>query len=725
MKGFSISTLILLIFSAAATFGQNRPEPQPTRSPEGEEVVKITTKLVQIDAVVIDKDGHQIVDLKEGDFEILQDGKPQKITNVSYVNTGRASISKPVAQPGSREAIPTPPASVKSSDPGRIITFIVDDGNCSATITGIEASKAALKKFVNEQMLSNDRIAIYKTRAGSSTLQQYLSDKTLLLRSIDKIRWYPPTGGCSFNDGSQLAAKSNILDKISPTSGMTQSQIESDDDRKTRESSEDFNRNNQINGTIGVINYVIRGLERVGGRKIVFFMSDGLQLRSRSGEILSAAEALRDVAELANRAAVVFDTIDIRGVYSTSIIEAQDEVRTLSDVNASDKVISTRETDVRLSQDGLYYLADATGGEFYKNTNKLDIPIKRTLGQEEGYYLLAYEPSDDTFRDKRYNKIEVSVKRPNLKVRSRAGFYGTVDRPVKPTKHGNDSDLYEAIASPLPNAGLDLQLTAYFGNTIEEGNFVRSLIYVPGEEITFVDDTGNLKKAVFDVAAVTLNEKNQVVDEFTRTHTFKIEAAALPFIKKNGLIYSTDIPVKKAGTYNFRVAVRDASSRLLGSSSQVVEIPDLKKTGVFLSGLTVSAADANGKFAIPSQVKPENALAMTNSASVPAIRQFHRGSVLAYSYTIYNAELDKATQRPNVLIQAKLFHNGELVSNGQLTPAKFDQQADWSRISDYSYLRLNPTVEPGDYTLQLIVKDDLSSGNKSLSSQWIDFEVVP
>jgi len=227
------------------------------------------------------------------------------------------------------------------------------------------------------------------------------------------------------------------------------------------------------------------------------------------------------------------------------------------------------------------------------------------------------------------------------------------------------------------------------------------------------------------VVAVTMNEKAAVVDDFNRTHTFIIDAAALPLIKQNGLVYSTDVPIKKAGSYNFRVAVRDASNKQTGSAGQVIEVPDLTKGNLFLSGLTVSTVDVTGKFNMPGEVKPENALSLTASTGVPAIRQFRRNTVLAYAYQLYNAQLDKTTQQPNLTLQLNLYRAGKMISEGTPQPVKLEAQADLTRISDYGYLRLKPNVELGDYVLQVIIKDLLAKGKNQIASQWIDFEVIP
>lgn len=715
---------IIFTFAFCFLFAISIVAQTPTPPNVDEDVVKITTKLVQFDAVVTDKDGNQVKNLNAADFEISQDGKPQKITNFSYVNTEAPPNQTIVteAKKADKNQIAAPPARANPANPGRIITFIVDDGNCTASQIGMATARGALEKFAKEQMLTNDLVAIYRTRGGSSLLQQYTSDKAQLTRVARQIRWYPAAGSCAERSGDFFEAARN--DTTLKSSG--QGTFESEESRRQRERNEDLIRDNETVGTIGVIRYVVRGLEKVGGRKVVFLLSDGLPLRTRENKSRQAFDALRDLTDLANRASVVFNTIDVRGLFGTSTINASDDVSISGEIDpakpsGTEKVVTDRTAEVRNTRDGLFYLAEETGGRFYKDQNFLDVPIRAALGLEKGYYLIGYEPDDETFKSKNYNKIEIKLKRPELKVVSRAGFLGRTDETVKPKKRTGDSELYEAIVAPLPRAGLSLQLNAFFGNTPTEGNFARSLLHIGGSEIAFVDEPNNLKKAVFDVVIVTLNEKNEVIDEFNRVHTFKVEAAAVPLIKQNGLIYTTDVPVKKAGTYNLRVAVRDVSSRLLGSASQIIQVPDLKKNKLFLSALTLSQADANGKFVLPSAVKPENAFSLTDTTAVPAIRRFQRGTVVAYANTIYNAQIDKATNQPKLSVQINLYRDGKIILEGKPQNARLDSQAGMPRVNNYGYLRLNQDVQPGDYTLQVIIKDLLSN---QTTSQSIDFEVA-
>lgn len=723
-----ILTAIFLLTSASVlAFGQGVSTQTPKQSAtppieEEKDVVKITTKLVQFDAVVTDKDGNQVKDLTIADFEILQDGKPQAITNFSYINTETPTQSSPkiIIKNGKNVVLP-PPTRVRPGNGGRIITFVVDDGNCTASQIGMIAAQDALKKFVGEQMLPNDLVAIYRTRGGSSLLQQYTSDKIQLMRVAGQIRW-SPTLGCAGYGGDifEPARDDSLLKKTG------QGTFETEDSRKNRERIEDTTRDSGTVGTIGVIRYVVRGLSKVSGRKVVFLLSDGLAVRTRAGNNQRSLDALRDLTDLANRASVVFNTIDVRGLFDTSTINASDHVSVRDDPDSSkptgtDKIVAERTANISNTRDGLSYLAEETGGRFYKDQNFLDAPIRRALSLEKGYYLIGYEPGDETFKDKNFNKIEIKIKRSGLKVNSRTGFLGRTDDSTAPKKRTGDTELYEAIVAPLPGAGLNVQLTAFFVNNLVEGNLVRSLVHLDGREITFTDEPSGFKKAVFDVVAVTLNEKNEVVDEFNRTHTYKVEAAAIPLIKQNGLVYATDVPVKKAGNYNFRLAVRDVQSKMLGSASQVIQVPDIKKGKIFMAGLNIGAVDENNKFVSPTAVKPENALSITMSTAIPAIRRFSPNTITAYSYTLYNAQTDKVTNQPKLSIQVNLYQNGKLISEGKPQSAELEKQSDLRRINHIGYMRLPPKVEKGDYTLQLIVKDLLTN---EMTSQWIDFEIV-
>src|SRR5260370_36668445 len=106
------------------------PPPQTSRSqkPEDIEVVRITTNLVQVDAVVTDKNGKVVTDLKPEEVQILEDDKPQKITHFSYNVIESAPVTPP-AKPANfdKNAPPAPPVALKSEQVRRPMAIVVDD----------------------------------------------------------------------------------------------------------------------------------------------------------------------------------------------------------------------------------------------------------------------------------------------------------------------------------------------------------------------------------------------------------------------------------------------------------------------------------------------------------------------------------------------------------------------------------------------------------------------
>jgi hypothetical protein len=88
---FSLITTALCQQPQATPVPSQQPTTPPVTVPESDEViddvVRITTKLVQVDAVVTDKNGKHVTDLKAEDFEVTENGKPRAITNFSFVTS--------------------------------------------------------------------------------------------------------------------------------------------------------------------------------------------------------------------------------------------------------------------------------------------------------------------------------------------------------------------------------------------------------------------------------------------------------------------------------------------------------------------------------------------------------------------------------------------------------------------------------------------------------------
>src|SRR6185436_11030117 len=157
-----------------------------------DDVVRISTSLVQMDAVVT-RDGKQVTDLTAEDFEIFEDGRPQTITNFSYISNVPApsniAATPPIKDKKSRNGPPVLPAVVRPQDTRRTIAVVVDDLGMS--MESMAPAKRQLRKFVDEQILPRDLVAIIRTGGEVGALQQFTTDKRLLYRAIDGLRRNP------------------------------------------------------------------------------------------------------------------------------------------------------------------------------------------------------------------------------------------------------------------------------------------------------------------------------------------------------------------------------------------------------------------------------------------------------------------------------------------------------------------------------------------------------
>src|SRR5437868_991662 len=191
MNRIVLATLILIVPGAPNGSAQ-RPSPTPppapvlqTQKPEDVDVVRITTNLVQVDAVVTDKNGKPVTDLKPEEVEIFEDGHKQKITHFTF-NLTESVPTERVAKSAATDktAPPIPTSRLRPEDIKRTIAIVVDDLGLSFESTYYV--RRALRKFVDEQMQPGDLVAIIRTSGGMGALLQFTSDIRQIYDAVER-----------------------------------------------------------------------------------------------------------------------------------------------------------------------------------------------------------------------------------------------------------------------------------------------------------------------------------------------------------------------------------------------------------------------------------------------------------------------------------------------------------------------------------------------------------
>jgi VWFA-related protein len=675
--------------------------------------VRITTNLVQVDAVVVDGNGKPVTDLRPDEVRIYEDGRPRKITNFSYIadTGGRAAAAAPSPAAGA-----TPPQfRLRPEDVRRTIALVVDDLGLS--FQTIYSTRRALKKFVAEQMRPGDMVAIIRTSGGVGALQQFTSDRRQLYAAVGALKWY----------GTGRSGPTPFEPTDTPTPG---SRGDKADAKKAEQ--EVFSEELSTVGTLGAISHVVRGLRDLPGRKTVIVISDGIRIRDDGDPARDtrASRALRRLIDQAARASVVIHTMNAAGIQWFSATAA-DSLTTGSGIGARDarqmgEVITGRAADAAERQAGLSQLAEMTGGAAVQNSNDLSAGIRRLVDDGGGYYLIGYQPDDSTFDAgtgrRLFHRLSLKVTRPGrYRVRMRDGFFGVPDEEAAPTPGTQRDQLVGALLSPFGASGVRVKLTSLFANDAKAGSFTRSILHVDAKDLTFKEEADGWRTATFDVVTVTFNEAGEVVDELSRTDALRLRGEAYQQVLDHGFVYNAVLPVKRPGAYQLRAVLRDHGSGRVGSAGQFVEIPDLKKGRLTLSGLVVNASAA-GRPAV--REGREGAGPQTDPQAGEAVRHFKTGMVMRYGFVIYNARLDKDTRSPRLQVQARLFRDGRPVFTGRVQPFALNNPPDLSRLSAGGSITLGSDMPPGEYLLQVTVNDLLADEKHRTASQWIDFEIT-
>ncbi len=780
MNKRSVAVLLLILSMLAPASARQNQKPGQKKDDQSNDVVRIGVTLVQVNVTVTDGKGNPVTDLRAEDFELEQNGRPVQISNFSYVTVKAANQLAEAATRRPAEKVnvkgdkkvalpPPPPVKLKAEQVRRTIALVVDDLTLSFESTHMV--REALRKFVNEQMQEGDMAAIIRTGAGMGALQQFTNDRQQLYAAIDRVRWKPgysginafapvvidPTGGIArdFDPSNvntlaqdksrdiqnaerqqEIKAQENVFDRDRDLTG--------DSNRGGRDTSGMDMLRQQVFavGTLGALGFLVRGLQQLPGRKSVVLFSDSLRIYNREEGITRVQTALDNLIDQANRASVVIYTIDSRGLQTLTMTAADDlsgDMDPKGSFESSDYSKFTAKTQTALTdrrreffeaQEGLSYLAHKTGGLFIKNTNDLGRGVARALREQEGYYLIGFVPDEETFKNKgdsrAFHDISIKVKRPGLRVRTRTGFYGATDQEASRKVGTAGQQLLTALASPFNSGDIGVRMTAQFGHDAKQGAFVNAMLHIDARDLQFEDVVNGWRKTTIEIAAFTFGDNGQVIDQSDRAYTISMSASDYLRTLEKGVFYRINLPIKKAGAYQLRTAVRDHISGKLGSANQFIEIPDLKKAKMSLGGIIVRGYDKQsdaGQSARQVADTAEGKVEESNPQASPAVRRFERGMALDYAYVIYNSKTRKETGRPLLDTRVRMFKDGKEVFASRPNEYDGSGQTNLKQIVAGGRLLLGKDLEPGEYALQVVVIDKADKDPRPVT-QWIDFEIV-
>jgi len=264
-------------------------------------------------------------------------------------------------------------------------------------------------------------------------------------------------------------------------------------------------------------------------------------------------------------------------------------------------------------REGADLLARETGGFLVRNSN--DFGLDRISKDQQGYYLLGYRPSEETF-DRRFHHIKARVKRSGLSLRTRFGFYGITEEEAKRAQRTTADKTNLALISPFGAHDIAVELTTLFANSPASGSLLRSFLYVNAKDLTFVDAADGWHESKVELRGIIFGNNGEVVDQASHLTTLRLRGQTYEQALREGISLHFDLPVKRPGSFQVRVAARDIASSRIGSAGQFVSVPDLRNQRLADSEIILRVA--NGQPTAKLQAPQSDVTETPRPGSVPA-----------------------------------------------------------------------------------------------------------
>ncbi|HEV7682031.1 MAG TPA: VWA domain-containing protein [Pyrinomonadaceae bacterium] len=753
------NSLLLCLFVTSVVLAQTQVTPPPQPSAQDDEVIRVSTELVQTDVIVFDKSGHFVDGLQREQFELRVDGKPQPLSLFDRVVAGSENNGLVSSVKNSTGSAALGSGS-NGTQRGRTVVFFIDDLHLSAS--SMKKTRQAILDFIEKEMTDNDQVAIASAIGQIGFLQQFTDNKSVLRAALGRLNYRPYTiqdSGATMTMteyqairvdqgdrdtieyyASQLLKETNVKIRGAgglgpPRGGGPMGQpppVNANAGGMTKESAERMIKeraNVMLRQSGSVTNNTLLGLEslmrfsaQLPGRKLVFLVSDGFFLNDRN---TGFGEKLRQITDAAVRSGAVIYSLDARGLVSMTDVSTNRP-------DPEGHLSRSNQGELAASQDALFALAEDTGGRALLNSDALNGAVRKALDETSNYYLLAWRPNEEEQKAKNYKRIEVSiVGRPDLVVKlpkgylqaqadaemARADAKGDHARNRTPTVPGKDqpeksidADIQTAMAAPAPRHALPTSVSVTFLDTPNNGPIITASVQAATAGLDYGSDSK--QAATIDLAGVVLNDQGKQAAGFkSRLNVTHLDQQQ----NDGGVVYTYKTPLAP-GLYQVRAVTRDQKSGKVGSSSQWIEIPDLKGNKLTLSSLLLGAQVVD--------VKPKADATKPEAAAAPQVlfsvdRRFKKSSQLGFWVFIYNATRATGATSPDLTAQIEVVGNGKTVVKTDPRKLATATMDDPQRIPYGGHFPLS-ALPAGRYVMNVTITDQIA---KSSASQRLSFQV--
>ena len=533
---------------------------------------RVRVNLVLVRVVVRDQNGKVVDNLKKEDFQLFDNRKPQTISTFSLETP--ASHIVPVVtisdHPETDAVEKAQPAA--ATLPQRFVSLLFDDLHLS-TEDAVNDRAAASKIF--DSMAPSDRVGIYTT--SGQFAQEFTSDHEVLKKALNQIIARPLFDSAihdcpdlSYFQADLIANKQDTQalavaaeDTVQCAFGGDETQLAAARAMATVAAQRTVNSGDATSDyTYRHMEDNLRRLSGMPGQRKLVFISPGFILSTLLLERV-------DIIDRANRAGIVIDTLDARGLYTPD----------LGGDIASPSVDTYRTAGFKASYRGqaqfaqeeiLDDLAAGTGGTFYHNRNDIDVALREAVAAPVASYLLGFSPQNLKLNGS-FHTLKVSLaNKQKFSIQARRGYYAphTAKDPAQTAKE----EIQEAVFSQEEIRDLPVDLQTQFFRKDQSQVRLSVLAHVDLKSVKFRKVEGRNDDDL-TLATVIFDENGNYVTGGEKILEMKLLDSTLDRLDRSGITVKSSFDVKP-GNYLVRLVVRDKEGEMMAARNGAVVIPN-------------------------------------------------------------------------------------------------------------------------------------------------------
>jgi VWFA-related protein len=724
---------IALLLTPALLWPQQAPAPvKPVEAPPPTVTFQSTSQEVFLDLVIRDRKGRQVKDLRPDEIEVLENGVPQPIRALRYVEGGEVTLQGAAAPTAaSAAALPAADAGRVKLDPFRQLRLIVlafDQLTNESRVLARDAAQDLLKKQVGP----NTFFAVATVGQHLKTVQPFTRDPVLLRWAIDRVTGNPNSRDTSappasaYIPAAELGGPSPEASNPGFTAANPIAAIVERTATEIQETAAMLERENQAFSTFDTLLALVLGLRNVEGRKSILFFSEGLRRTSTSNSIFQA------VIGQANRNNVTFYSIDTRGLVVSSVAAGNRSFltsrRQRSLINEAPEQMEVlrpddmrydpgEESNMRDLRGNLEHLAAGTGGFLIADANDLRVPLQRITEDVLAHYYLSYAPLNTEW-DGKFRTVAVTVRRPGVTVQAREGYFA-LPPGMQALLFPHEVPLLKALNGPPYPRAIDFRAAIFRYRPLEDGkSTVGFHIEIPIRNLSIKkNEAASSYDAHVSFLIFIRDPDGKPVRKATRDVPYAGPLELLPQFQAGNFIYDDHFPLAP-GRYTMETAIIDRVDNRVSVRRSVFVVPQ-PKPAVALSNLIlvrrIDTSPAPEKKLGPEDDRGLDPLRFTGGKVLPTLNsEFTAGAGAQLTLYFNVTPWDRSAGKPDLVLE--FYQEGKLLAR---SPVSLDQpEADgrfpYVAVSDISKLN------PGDYEVRVVARQAQTAAEERLG-----FQILP